>query len=80
MEEITLDFIYKENSNKIQCNRHEYMKDIFIKYLFKINKGKNDVYFICNGNKINEELKLEQINNKDNEIKILVNDVIIKNN
>ena len=30
---------------------------------------------MCNGSKVNEELKLEEINNKDNEIKILLNDI-----
>ena len=34
---------------------------------------------MSNGDKINEELKLEDINNKGNEIKILVNDINDKN-
>ena len=75
MSDIILDFIYNENLIKIQCQRNEYMKDIFKRYLIKINKDKDDIYFMCNGNKINEELKLEEINNKDNEIKILVNNI-----
>ena len=75
MAEITLDFIYNGNSTKIQCKRDEYMKDIFKRYIGKIDKNVGELYFICNGNKINEELKLEQINNKDNEIRILVNNI-----
>ena len=75
MNEINLNFIYNANTINVQCKRNEYMKDIFKRYLIKINKDINDVYFICNGNKINGELKLEEINNKDNEIKILVNDI-----
>ena len=75
MNEIFLEFIYHGNSMIIKCERNEYMKDIFKRYLIKINKNLNDVYFLCNGNKINEELKLEEINNKDNEIKILVNNI-----
>ena len=55
------------------------MKDIFKGYLNKINKDINEVYFLSNGDKINEELKLEDINNKGNEIKILVNDINNKN-
>ena len=51
------------------------MKDIFERYLIKIDKSINDVYFMCNGNIINEELKLEEINKKDEEIKILVYDL-----
>ena len=75
MSEVTLDFIYQGNSIKIQSKRSEYMKDIFKGYLNKINKDINEVYFLCNGDKINEELKIKEINNKDNEIKILVNNI-----
>ena len=60
---------------KIQCKRNEYMRDIYKRYLIKINQIIDDVYFMCYGNKINEDLKLEKINNKDNEIEILVNDI-----
>ena len=82
MNEINLNFIYKSNSINIQCKRNEYMKDIFKRYLIKIKKDISDVYFMCNGNKINGELKLKEFNNKDNEIKILVyniNDTNINN-
>ena len=75
MTEVNLDFIYQGNAIKIQRKRNEYMKDILKRYIVKIGKNIKDVYFICNGNKINEQLKLEEINNKENEIKILVNDV-----
>ena len=77
MNSITLNFLYNGTITKVQCKANEYMKDIFKRYLIKINKDKNDVYFIYNGNKINDELKLEEIKNKDkdNEIKILVNDI-----
>ena len=55
------------------------MKDIFGRYLIKINKSKNDVFFLYNGNKIKEELKLEEINKEDNEIRILVRDILDMN-
>ena len=79
MSRIILNFFYNGKITKIQSKKNEYMKDIFKRYLIKINKDINDVYFMCNGNKINKELKLEEINNKDNEIKILVNDVNCEN-
>jgi len=79
MTGVNLDFIYQGNTIKIQGKRNEYMKDIIKRYIVKIDKDIKDVYFICNGNKINEELKLEEINNKENEIKILVNDINDKN-
>ena len=56
------------------------MKDIFGRYLIKINKSINDVFFLYNGKQITEELKLEEINKEDNEIKILVTDILDKNN
>ena len=79
MTEVNLDFIYQGSTIRIQGKRDEFMKDIIKKYIIKIAKDINDIYFMCNGNKVNEELKLEEINNKDNEIKILVNDIKDKN-
>ena len=56
------------------------MKDIFKRYTIKISKNANDVYFMCNGSKINEASKLEEISNSDNEISILVYDINNKKN
>ena len=50
------------------------MNDIFKKYRNKINKEIKDIFFLYNGNIINEDLKLEQINNKDCEMSLLVFD------
>ena len=80
MTEATLNFIYQGSTIKIQCKRNEYMKNIIKKYLTKLCKDANDVYFLCDGKKINEDLKIEEINNKNNEIKILVNDINDKKN
>ena len=80
MTEVILDFIYQGSTIKIQCKRNEQMKDIFKRYAIKISKDANDVYFMSNGSKINEESRLEDINNSDNEIKILVYDIIDNNN
>jgi len=79
MNEIILVFDYSQNIINIQYKRNEYMKDIFGRYLIKINKSKNDVFFLYNGNKIKEELKLEEINKEDNEIRILVRDILDMN-
>ena len=43
-----------------------------------IKKNFQDICFTYNGFKINEELKLEQLNNKNNEIKILVLNTVTK--
>ena len=64
MTEVTLNFIYQGNTIKIQSKRNDYMKDIIKIFLDKISKDKNDVFFMCYGSKINEELKIEEVNKK----------------
>ena len=77
--ETIINFSYYQQIIKIQCKRNEYMRDIFKRYLIKVQKDINNIFFLYNGDKINEELKLEEINNKDPEIEILVNDINIEN-
>ena len=45
----------------MQCKKAEYMKDIVKRYLTKINKNVKNIYFLYNGNIVDEELKLEKI-------------------
>jgi len=64
MAEVIIDFIYQENTIKIQWKRNEYINNFFKRYFHKIFKDIDDIYFMCNGNKINAKLKLKEINNK----------------
>ena len=81
MEDIILNFNYKGQEVKMQCKIIENMNDIFKRYTNKINKNINDIYFINNGNIIDKNnIKLEEINNKDNIINILVYDINNNNN
>ena len=76
MEDIILNFFYKGQEVKMQCKRNENMNDIFKRYSNKINKDINNIYFINNGKIINKNnIKLEEIDNKDNAINILVYDI-----
>ena len=75
MSEVILYFTYDGNTVKIQGKRNEYLENIFKRYSSKIRKDINDLFFLCEGKKLNGESKLENINNKDNEINILVNDI-----
>jgi len=75
MESIKLYFDYYGEKTIIISNRKENMKDIFKKYKLEIKIENIDTFFLYNGNIINEELKLGEINNKDNEINILVYNV-----
>ena len=67
-------FIYEGQQIIIQCNIEDTMKDIINKFRNKIQKEDNNLYYIYNGDKINEEFKLNQIINKkeENKISILV--------
>ena len=47
------------------------MKGIIKQYIKEIQKVIKNIFFIYNGNMLNEELKIEEINNGNNEIKIL---------
>jgi len=72
MDDIILSFIFKGQEIKIQCKGNENMNDILKRYANKINNDINDIYFIHNGNVINNNLKLNEIRNKENEMSILV--------
>ena len=66
-------FIYEGQQAIIQCNNIEdKMKDIINKFKNKIKIEDNNLYYIYNGEKINEELKLSQILNDKNEKKIQI--------
>jgi len=73
-------FSYNGTENMIQCNESDKMESIFQKYVNKIQKDINSIYFLYAGNNISDcSLTLEQtVNNSDkknNEIKIIVNDI-----
>ena len=71
MSEINLIFVFKGNKIKIQTNKKELFKDIFKKFRAKIQNNKNSIYFLYNGTTIEEDLTLEKINKKNEEITIL---------
>ena len=66
MEEININFIYNSQEILIQCKRKEFIKDILKKFCLKIEKSIDDIYFLYNGEQVNEELKLDEINNDKN--------------
>ena len=81
---IEVKFSYEGRIIPIQCNKNEKMKDIIIKVEIKLKLENNSVFYLYKGNKINKELKLEEIIKEDdiNNITILINsiDKINKNN
>ncbi len=65
-------FLFDSRETIIQCNGNEKMKQIFQKYALKIEKDINSIYFIYGGDKINEELTLNELKKNNDRIIILV--------
>ena len=68
-------FIYKGQQIIIQCNIEDKIKDIINKFKNIIKEEDNNLCFLYNEDKINEELKLNQILDitNENKLNILVN-------
>ena len=51
---VEVEFIYGGIRTIIQCNINEKMNDIYNKYIIKIRKNINDIYFIYDDNIIKD--------------------------
>ena len=74
-ETITLIFVFNGKEVKIESKRNKYMKEIIEQYLIEMKKDHNKCFFLYKGNIVLEELKIEEINNNDFEIRILVYEI-----
>lgn len=76
---IRANFTFKGLSTIILCQSENKMEEIFKKFATKARIEINRIYFIYNGNKIDQKLKINQIINKIDqnreEINILVNEM-----
>ena len=61
---IEVQVTYEGRVIPLQCNGHQNMKDIFLKFCTKAILDINSIYFVYNGNIINEESHLEAILNQ----------------
>ena len=65
-------FNYEGVNTKIQCNLNDKIKDIINKFLNKIEKNENNLFYLYNGKIINKELTFnEQANELDKKRKIM---------
>ena len=75
-----VNFIYKGQIIPFEYNKNVKMEEIFEKFEIKVNIENNSVYYLYNGNKLNKEIKLEEIiennNNLNNDINIIVNSIV----
>ena len=72
--DVNVIFTYNREQTIIPCMKTDKMRNIFEKYNSKVELDKTkNYYYLYNGNKINEELKYEElVDKKENKIKILV--------
>ena len=71
-----IEFKYKSSNIIIQCNENDKMKDIIDKFLNKVEKIGEDLFYLYNGSQINYELTFKEqansIDNKYNQMNVLV--------
>ena len=79
MEDASITFILNGISLKMQANKNDTLKDIFKKYSIKIEKDIKTLLFLYHGKKINEDLKVKDIDNTNENITILVDDNFVNN-
>ena len=71
---INAEFFFNGMNVLIQCDLDDKIKKIIDKFCSKVNEHPNTLLFICNGNKLDMNLKIKEVINKyDNKIIIIVN-------
>ena len=73
-------FIYKGIETIIQCNINDKIKDIYKRYETKIGIDISKLYFIYNGNQINNNLALNEIINEEDKRRNIINILVNENN
>ena len=73
-------FNYKGVEKEIQCNINDKIKDIFERYANKVGIDISKVFFIYNGNKINDNLILNEIISEEDKRRYIMNILVNKNN
>ena len=70
-----LIFAYNGTSINIQAQSNEILSAVIDRFCLKVNVNRNKIYFLNSGEKLNENLKVDEIKlNDENKRIILVND------
>ena len=72
-------FTYKGIETIIQSNLNDKIEDVYKKYEIKIGKDISKLYFIYNGNKINNNLILNEIINEEDKRRYIMNILVNEN-
>jgi len=72
-------FNYKGIETKIQSNLNDKIEDVYKKYGIKIGKDISKLYFIYNGNKINDNKILNEIINEEDKRRNIMNILVNEN-
>lgn len=66
--------VFKEEGKdvQVQCKKSEKIYDIFKRFTSKTGEDIDSLFFLINGEKVEDNIKLEDINKKDNKINVLV--------
>ena len=73
-----VEFTYIDDKFLIQCNNDDKMKDIIFKFLNKADKNKGNLYFLYNGQIINEELVFNKCANSLDRSRNYMNVLVIE--
>ena len=73
-------FNYRGIETKILCNINEKIKEVIEKYVNKVGIDISKLYFIYNGNKINDNLILNEILNEEDKRRNIMNILVNENN
>ena len=76
-------FIYNGNSISIQAQSNEILSVVIDRFCIKANVNRNKIYFLYNGEKLNENISVNEIQLNERNKRIIVydnNDINNKNN
>ena len=75
MANFKIEFSYKGFNETLECNKEELMDAIYRRYAMKIKLDIKKIYFLYNGNLINQEEKLCDITRSEDKINMLVEEL-----